>query len=847
LSLILLLAAASCSTVSVPQPVGKIERRVIVKQEVEQIVAGPPAAADARKAEYAPIPSQPVEMPQAGDTLPLGVKVTEELSFAFNSYLGGDGEKALSRLDELDRRTADPAVRWQSSFLRAQILLMMGRGAAAEEELENTARREAAHFGSDLNALALKGEVKIWLEDYDGALLDFAGIMQEIGTWELPIQFRSFPSNRVSLYYLTTAKLRAYTGIAAVHIFREDYRKALAWAKEAARLYNHAHFVVNHPLYGMGDEIHADAYYGRAMNLTFLATATLAVTGDIDAAEELYRKAIGFYEAIGYTVGRITVAALKARGFNRLGMHDRCYGAGLEAIQLAVAHDLPDYVWRIGVLSGITLYSKGLEAEAEKMFRQAQNAVETISGSLATDRAKTRFGVGKQDIIYHLAEIDIRRRDWPALFSDLERARARSFVDLMGDQALSSGRESALVSEIRELEARLRKQRLLNMAPGLPDPAGISAARRLQLERTDKIAILRQRDPEMADLLSVGHAGLQEVQADLAAGEAICYAIPGRAEDPLRFFVITPDRAFIHSLEITHGNVGQLVDRFAAAFELETEIRGIELIRKKRLGKEPDSPETAIRDLKSAFNLSGLPVRKALYLVPSGALYFVPWGALETPYPVVLLPTGSWLTRSAQAVGKQREIVIVGDPEFGGKLPQLPGARKEAAAVGEIYREQPLLGKEASEANLRSRLGDGAGILHLATHGIFDAARPLQSAVFLSANDTAHPLTAGRIFENPLPARLVILSACETGLGRSVAGDDLLGLTRSFYLGGAVATLSSLWQIDDEGTMAFMRKFHELAVQGDYGKAWVSARDHAAALGYAADVYAAFTLGGALR
>ena len=115
----------------------------------------------------------------------------------------------------------------------------------------------------------------------------------------------------------------------------------------------------------------------------------------------------------------------------------------------------------------------------------------------------------------------------------------------------------------------------------------------------------------------------------------------------------------------------------------------------------------------------------------------------------------------------------------------------------------------------------------------------------MTADGKAVALTASRIFEDPLPAKLVILSGCETGLGKTIAGDDLLGLTRSFYLGGAVSTLSSLWQIEDVGTMAFMEKFHQLAVDGDYGKAWLGARNHVKGLGYPASVYAAFVLGGA--
>jgi len=89
---------------------------------------------------------------------------------------------------------------------------------------------------------------------------------------------------------------------------------------------------------------------------------------------------------------------------------------------------------------------------------------------------------------------------------------------------------------------------------------------------------------------------------------------------------------------------------------------------------------------------------------------------------------------------------------------------------------------------VREQVGNGANILHLATHGTFDALRPLNSGVF----PTSRKLTAAVLFARSLAADLVVLSACETGLGKVVARDDYLGLSRSFYFGGVRTLLHSL-------------------------------------------------------
>ena len=135
-------------------------------------------------------------------------------------------------------------------------------------------------------------------------------------------------------------------------------------------------------------------------------------------------------------------------------------------------------------------------------------------------------------------------------------------------------------------------------------------------------------------------------------------------------------------------------------------------------------------------------------------------------------------------------------------------------------------------------------MLHLATHGIFDAARPLESAIYLSSAAGADPLTAAELFARPIPAKLVVLSACETGVAVAEAGDDFLGLARSFDLGGTLAVVNSLWPVNDEGTRLLMERFHGHARAGDYAGAWLAARDAVRAAGYPPAVYGAFVLGG---
>ena len=106
-------------------------------------------------------------------------------------------------------------------------------------------------------------------------------------------------------------------------------------------------------------------------------------------------------------------------------------------------------------------------------------------------------------------------------------------------------------------------------------------------------------------------------------------------------------------------------------------------------------------------------------------------------------------------------------------------------------------------------------------------------------------MTAADLLMDPLPAQLVVLSACETGLFKTLAGEDLQGLTRSFYLGGSLAVLSCLWPVEDEGARQFMNQFYrQFQNTKRFDQAWLAARNSLRKTGAPPSVFGAFILSG---
>lgn len=113
---------------------------------------------------------------------------------------------------------------------------------------------------------------------------------------------------------------------------------------------------------------------------------------------------------------------------------------------------------------------------------------------------------------------------------------------------------------------------------------------------------------------------------------------------------------------------------------------------------------------------------------------------------------------------------------------------------------------------MRPDLGDYR-IVHFATHGFLNDEHPELSGIVLSLFDrNGQPqegfLRLHDIYNLELPVDLVVLSACNTGLGKDVKGEGLIGLTRGFMYAGAASVVASLWKVDDEATADLMRYFY---------------------------------------
>lgn len=224
-----------------------------------------------------------------------------------------------------------------------------------------------------------------------------------------------------------------------------------------------------------------------------------------------------------------------------------------------------------------------------------------------------------------------------------------------------------------------------------------------------------------------------------------------------------------------------------------------------------------------------------IVVVADGALEVLPFAALPVPgdpeacerapalvdsHEIVSLPSAAaLLTQRRLLAGREPSpgwLAVVADPVYAPRqnFRRLSGAAREAAAItaglppGKVFL---ATGAAASRRTVTGGALRGFRILHFATHGTLNPQRPLASSLALSGD----ALLADEIYNLDLPAELVVLSACDTALGRDVPGEGLVsGLPRAFLYAGAARVLVSLWAVEDQSTSDLITVFYRGLRQG---------------------------------
>jgi len=543
--------------------------------------------------------------------------------------------------------------------------------------------------------------------------------------------------------------------------------------------------------------------------------------GDYPAALDYYRRSLELAESRGDLEGRSAVLNNMGIVHGLMGNDAESAGLFAQAIELSKGTTNSRILWEAFLERGNAFRKQGDFARARDNYRNSIAIIERARASIDSEEMKALYlGTDKRLEAYHnifdvlvgtgLEEGGARPAE---AFDFYERSKARAFLESLEDSKipLVPPSDPALAEEegriSRAVSGALRE--LFNLPPGSPEREEIERRLvRLEEDHERLKARLRSADPGYAELLYPKIISLAEVQRSLLDGRtAVLAYFVGRLSSygmavtrrGLRVFPLPP-RPLLQAKVADY--LAEIADKDGRAFALGRDLH---------------------RDLVEPASVSGC---GRLLVVPDDILHYLPfetlrpegggWLAAQATLSYAPSLSSLWSIRSRNGLRGRKgrlDILAAGDPS-GAPGPGLKHAGAEIAKIRPLFKPGKSLilqGEGASEENVKKEDLGRYKVLHFAVHGIVDDRKPGRSALLLSPGPSGSEdglLQMGEILGLDLKADLAVLSSCESGLGRFVRGEGIVGLSRAFFHAGASAVLMSLWPVHDQATSQLMERFY---------------------------------------
>jgi len=513
---------------------------------------------------------------------------------------------------------------------------------------------------------------------------------------------------------------------------------------------------------------------------------------------------------------------LLARLALRMGELDVARQQCEAAAQTLAPLDLPALSFQLDFVRGQIEQAAVEPAAAYDAYRRAQRSLETLRSSLRGEELKIAFMKNKLEVYEALVDLALERRgddDGVAeAFSYVEHAKSRSLQELLLRAAtpvspIAAGK-SELVRRVGDLREELNwyyhRIESEQMAAEERTEERVEALQEQVVEReSELLRVIRElpaSESESVDLLAPVSLPLEDVRRALPDNAMLVEYF--RIGSRLLAFLVTRDR-----LEVVPVALVPRVQHILRLLQFQLAWARPNSADVSPLSRESSRVATEAH-LAELYTELIAPLRARLdadhlIFVPHDLLHYVPFHALYDgrqylidSFSISYAPSATVyaLCHARGARGNGSSLVLgVADAhtpfildELRSVAARLPGA--------ELY-----VGEEATVDVLRQK-AEGRRVVHIAAHGFFRPDNPMFSGIRLGSSSY---LTLYDLYNLKLPAELVVLSACVTGVNVIAAGDELLGLARGLFRAGAASLLLTLWEVPDQSTAQFMKAFYD--------------------------------------
>jgi CHAT domain-containing protein len=522
------------------------------------------------------------------------------------------------------------------------------------------------------------------------------------------------------------------------------------------------------------------------------------------------------------------------------------------------------------------IYEKSGQVDmAGKCYVESITELEKIRGEIKLEEFKESFSEKFMPYYRHIINFFIKSGKYKEAFNYLEMARARSLLDAITHARvdIKKGAKTELLEKDKKLQSEMNYLQSALVRENSLAKHNEELLKELEgklLKTRESFNSLQQEllldSPSYSFLTGLKRPlTLEEVQNKVLGDNQFIleYFINS---DKLDVWVISKNSSSFVEIPVTADEVNKKIEDFRKPFE---ELKGKESLFIDILSKCSAGNLSELYSIifKPVLDKVSIPDNAELFIVPDGILYYLPFEALVTEmgknsdkgvvfsdfsknkyliekYSISYIPSATLLDPSLREKKEKPSgtFLAFGNPDFsvtpdvqiipgmnnfirlqGGEnyyFAPLPNTEKQVKNIEEFFKKTGksdiYLGNNATEDNVKSKSSDYKYLL-FATHGFVDEANPMYSALVFSLKGNTQDdgfLRAMEILNLNIKAELVVLSACETGLGRIRTGEGVIGLTRSFMYAGSPSVVVSLWSVESASTATLMEVFYKNLLSG---------------------------------
>ncbi|MBL8149045.1 MAG: CHAT domain-containing protein [Blastocatellia bacterium] len=634
--------------------------------------------------------------------------------------------------------------------------------------------------------------------------------------------------------------LESLHNLGAVHVKIKQAKEALPYFNEALQI--------------------AKRKEKRAVVLTGLALAHYSL-GEVEKALSYCKESLAIWKTVDKDYTTVETFEITGRVYYSIGNRKEALSYYNQAEQMY--KDSADLRGQANILYHVAQIDSdlGKYEEAKRKIEKAIEIIEKLRSSVLTEELRISYFESVHDYYAFYVELLMKLHQKNpnkgydiAAFEASERSRARSLVDLINEAKVNiyKGADPELIKQKNSLEERFRDRLdTIRRLKGGEAKVLEKEVDNLTVELGQIEAKIKQTSPDYAALTQPEPMNLKQMQQEIDEDTVVLEYMLGKKNS----YVWAVTNSSINSYKLPKEDEINETARevYRAITNVEADKAG-----DKYLKIAEKLSEMVLKPIKE------IAQKKVVVVVADGALQYITFAALPNSgsqkwllltHETVVEPSLSSLSLLRKRIKNRQPqpslLFMVGDPVFNredirvkkgkqevekaifeelqgvtssavrdvydsAQLSRLPYSRDEVSVVKSLVDPNQVKVLLDFDANLDEILNSELSkyrYIHFASHGLFNSNNPKLSGIVFSQVDKEGNLRKSflgltDIFNLKLTADMVVLSACQTGLGKEIKGEGIVGFTQGFMYAGSARIISSLWNANDATTAKLMKEFY---------------------------------------